>query len=93
MASAAQSRSVRIDRSGDDQVIRIPQEFELQGDEATITQDADGRLIVSPSEEIINARRHAKLLTLTELMDSWEPLGEEDAMPEIEDLPPEPVEL
>jgi hypothetical protein len=31
--------------------------------------------------------------TVTELLDSWEPLSDEDAMPEIEDFPPEPFDL
>jgi hypothetical protein len=31
--------------------------------------------------------------TLTELLDSWEPLSDEDAMPQIKDYPPEPVDF
>ncbi len=30
---------------------------------------------------------------LRELLNSWEPLSDEDAMPEIEDFPPEPFDL
>jgi hypothetical protein len=35
----------------------------------------------------------AKKPTLTELLDSWEPLEEKDALPLIEDYPPEPVDF
>ena len=35
----------------------------------------------------------AKKPSLTELLDSWEPLSDEDAMPEIKDYPPEPFEI
>jgi antitoxin VapB len=31
--------------------------------------------------------------SMTDLLNSWEPLSDEDALPEIEDFPPEPVDL
>jgi antitoxin VapB len=83
MASAVQSRSVRIFRNGRSQAIRIPREFALPGNEVTITRDRKGRLIVEA----------AKRPTLTELLDSWEPLTDQEAMPEIKDYPPEPVDF
>jgi antitoxin VapB len=83
MGSAIQSRSVRLFRNGRSQAIRIPREFALPGQEATISRDRKGRLIVEA----------AKKLTMTELLDSWEPLDEKDAMPEIKDYPPEPFDL
>jgi antitoxin VapB len=83
MATATQTRSVRIFRNGRSQAIRIPREFALPGNEATITRDSKGRLIVEA----------ARKPTLRELIDSWEPLSEEDWMPEIKDYPPEPVDL
>ena len=83
MGSATQSRSVRLFRNGRSQAIRIPREFALPGTEATITRDRKGRLIVEA----------AKRPTMTELLDSWEPLDEKDAMPEIKDYPPEPFDL
>ena len=83
MGSATQSRSVRLFRNGRSQAIRIPREFALPGNEATISRDRKGRLIVEA------VRRP----TMTELLDSWEPLDEKDAMPEIKDYPPEPFDL
>ena len=83
MGSATQSRSVRLFRNGRSQAIRIPREFALPGNEATISRDRKGRLIVEA----------VKKLTMTELLDSWGPLSDEDAMPEIKDYPPEPFDL
>jgi hypothetical protein len=45
------------------------------------------RPIGQPEEKSPNAP------SITELLDSWEPLGDEDAMPEIDDLTPEPFDL
>jgi antitoxin VapB len=83
MGSAIQSRSVRLFRNGRSQAIRIPREFALPGNEATITRDRKGRLIVEP----------VKKLTMTELLDSWGPLSDEDAMPPIDKLTVEPFDL
>ena len=83
MPMATKTRSVRLFRNGRSQAIRIPREFALPGDEATIYRDKRGRLIVEP----------IKRPTVTELLDSWEPLSDEDAMPFIEDFPPKPFDL
>jgi antitoxin VapB len=83
VATTIQTRSVRIFRNGRSQAIRIPREFALPGDEATISRDRKGRLIVEASRKP----------SVVELLDSWEPLGEDDAMPQIEDFPPEPFDL
>ena len=55
----------------------------MPGEEATITRDERGRLIVEA----------AKKPSLLELVRSWDPLPDEDAMPEIKDYPPEPFQL
>jgi len=83
MGSATQSRSVRLFRNGRSQAIRIPREFALPGNEATISRDRKGRLIVEA----------VKKLTMTELLDSWGPLSDEDAMPPIDKLTVEPFDL
>ena len=86
MAGTTQTRSVRIFRNGRSQAIRIPREFALPGNEATITRDRKGRLIVEAATTP-NPRDLVKLLR------SWGPLSDEDAMPPIEDFPPEPFDL
>ena len=83
MGSAIQSRSVRLFRNGRSQAIRIPREFALPGQEATISRDRKGRLIVEA----------VKKLSVTELLDSWGPLSDEDAMPPIDKLTVEPFDL
>jgi antitoxin VapB len=83
MAAPTTTRSVRIFRNGRSQAIRIPREFALPGEEATITRDGQGRLILEA----------AKKPTMTELLNSWDPLPDDEALPHIEDYPPEPVDF
>jgi antitoxin VapB len=69
-------RHVRLFRNGRNQTIRIPREFELEGEEALIHKEGD-RLIVEPI-------RKGRLLAL---LASLPPLSE--PFPDIdEDLPP-----
>ena len=69
-------RHVRLFRNGRNQALRIPREFELEGEEAIIHKEGD-RLIVEP---IRKGRLQALIVTL-------EPLTE--PFPDIDDeLPP-----
>ncbi len=69
-------RHVRLFRNGRNQALRIPREFELEGEEALIHKEGD-RLIVEPI-------RKGRLLAL---LASLEPLTE--SFPDIDDdLPP-----
>ncbi|MEW8627693.1 MAG: AbrB/MazE/SpoVT family DNA-binding domain-containing protein [Candidatus Thiodiazotropha sp.] len=73
---AKSERHVRLFRNGRNQALRIPREFELEGDEAIIRKEGH-RLILEPV-------RKGRLLAL---LDSLEPL--DDAFPDVdEDLPP-----
>ena len=68
-------RHVRLFRNGRNQALRIPREFELEGDEAILRKEGD-RLIIEPV-------RKGRLLAL---LASLEPMTEE--FPDIdEDLP------
>jgi antitoxin VapB len=69
-------RHVRLFRNGRNQALRIPREFELEGDEAIIRKEGD-RLIVEP----IRKGRLLALLTTLDPLD--EPFPDVD-----EDLPP-----
>jgi antitoxin VapB len=72
---AQPERHVRLFRNGRNQALRIPREFELEGDEAIIRKEGD-RLIVEPI-------RKGRLLALLATM---EPLDE--PFPDVvEDLP------
>jgi len=69
-------RHVRLFRNGRNQALRIPREFELEGDEAIVRKDG-GRLIVEPV-------RKGRLLAL---LGTLEPLDE--PLPDVdEDLAP-----
>ncbi len=74
-------RHVKLFKNGRNQAVRIPREFELPGEDAIMRKEGD-KLIIEPAP---------KRKSLLELLDEWEPLDEE--FPEIEDLPPEPVDL
>ncbi|MGN6470672.1 MAG: antitoxin [Rhizobiaceae bacterium] len=77
-------RTASLFRNGRSQAVRIPKEFEFEGDEVRISRDDAGRLTIEPI---------TKKPTLLEVLATLEPLPEEDWMPEIEDFPPEPVDL
>ncbi len=73
-------RHVRLFRNGRNQALRIPREFELEGDEAIIRRDGD-RLIVEPM-------RKGKLLAL---LGTLEPLEEpipdvDEGLPSLDDV-------
>jgi antitoxin VapB len=76
----AQHRRVRLFRNGRNQVVRIPVEFELPGDEVIIHRDGD-RLVIDPV-------RKRGLLALLKTM---EPLSED--FPEIDDPVPTPTRV
>jgi len=78
----ATERLVRLFRNGRNQALRIPREFEMEGDEAVIHREGD-RLIIEPV-------RKGKLLAL---LATLEPL--EESFPDIDEtLPPlDDVEL
>jgi len=75
-------RHVRLFRNGRNQALRIPREFELEGDEAIIHKEGD-RLIVEPV-------RKGKLLAL---LATLEPL--EETFPDVDEtlLPLDDVEI
>lgn len=77
----APERRIKLLRIGPDQVIEIPPEFELPGEEAMIRKQ-DHRLILEPA----SPRK-----SLLELLNSLEPIADE--FPPIDDLPPYEVEL
>ncbi|NTE89294.1 antitoxin [Agrobacterium rubi] len=73
----------QVFNNGRSRAIRIPKEFEFEADQVEISMNENGDLLVHP----------VKKRSLLELLASLEPLSEEDWMPEIEDYPPEPVDL
>lgn len=73
----------QVFNNGRSRAIRIPKEFEFEADQVEIRMDAKGDLVIHP----------LKRASLLELLATMEPLAEEDWMPEIDDFPPEAVNL
>ena len=65
-------RHVRLFRNGNNQALRIPKNFELEGNEAILRKDGN-RLIIEP----------VKKTSLLMLLASWKPLAED--LPDIND--------
>ncbi len=79
-APVSDDRHVRLFKNGRNQALRIPRDFELPGNEAILRREGN-RLIIDPVQ-------HRSLLAL---LATWAPFEED--LPEIGDLPPEPVDL
>jgi len=77
----ALERHVRLFRNGRNQALRIPREFELEGDEAILRKESD-RLIVEPIK---------RSSTLAEVLARLTRLDEN--FPDIADPPARPEEL
>jgi antitoxin VapB len=73
-------RHVKLFKNGRNRAVRIPREFDFPGDHAIMRKEGD-KIIIEPVPK----------KSLLELLDTLEPIEEE--FPEIEDLPPEPVEF
>ena len=73
-------RHVRLFRNGRNQALRIPREFELEGEEAILRKEGD-RLIVEPV-------RKGKLLALLHTLDPLtEPFPDiDDDLPSLDDV-------
>ncbi|MCB1763559.1 MAG: AbrB/MazE/SpoVT family DNA-binding domain-containing protein [Gammaproteobacteria bacterium] len=69
-------RHVRLFRNGRNQALRIPREFELEGDEAIIHKDGD-KLIIEP----VRKGKLLALLTTLEPLDETFPDLDEDLLP------------
>ena len=74
-------RHVRLFRNGRNQAVRIPRDFELDGNEAIIRKDGK-RLILEP----VSAKNR-----LVELLKTLEPIQEE--FPEMKDPPTEDEDI
>jgi len=73
-------RRVKLFKNGRNQAVRIPREFELPGEDAIMRRDGD-KLIIEP----------APAKSLLAILAHLQPIDE--AFPEIEDRPPDAVEL
>lgn len=70
---SATHRNVRLFRNGRNQALRIPREFEIDGDEAILHKEGD-RLIIEP---VRRGRLLAVLSTLEPLEDTFPDIDED----------------
>lgn len=78
-------KEISVFRNGRSQAVRIPKEYEFDTEKVLISKDADGTVHLRPK---------IKKLSLLEVLDrlaAQGPVGED--FPEIDDPPPEPVDL
>ncbi|HUO12021.1 MAG TPA: hypothetical protein VMU37_04615 [Caulobacteraceae bacterium] len=73
-------RHVKLFKNGRNQAVRIPREYELPGHDAIMHREGD-KLIIEPSPAASLLAVLAKLRPI------------EEPFPEIEDRPPDPVDL
>lgn len=78
----ATKKIVHVFKNGRSRAVRIPKEFDFEGDEVEMTRNDDGQILLTPVQ---GARG------LLDALSKMEPLDEADWLPEIEDLPPEPI--
>lgn len=74
-------RHVKLFRNGRNQSVRIPREFELPGTDAIMRKEGD-RIVIEPAKRRTSLREY--LATATPI---------DEPFPEIEDFPPDPVEI
>ena len=77
----------RIFMNGRSRAVRIPSDFELEGDEVIISQEQNGLITIEPVKKKMTPRE------LIEWLRSQPPLPEDEWLPEIEDLPLRDVDL
>ena len=76
----SRERRAKLFRNGRSQAVRIPREFEFNGDEVLMRMEGTC-LVITPT----------KPKSLAAILDSLEPIDEE--FPAIPDAPPDPVDL
>jgi antitoxin VapB len=72
---------VHVFKNGRSRAVRIPKEFDFDGDEVEVTKNKNGDILLHP----IKAPR-----TLAEVLARMEPIPEEEWFPEPEDYRPQP---
>ncbi len=76
----------QVFKNGRSRAIRIPKEFEFEGDQVEISKDDNGNLLIHP----------VRSLSLLEVLATLEPLGEEDRFPDLDNdnlLPLDEIDL
>ena len=86
LSTPSRPKEARLFRNNRSQAVRIPVEFELPGDRVLIHREGS-KLIIEPVIRPTN---------IVELLAEWRkeaPLGPEDQLPVIEDMPAHPEDI
>lgn len=86
LPTPSRPKEAKLFRNNRSQAVRIPVEFELPGDRVLIHREGS-KLIIEPVTRPTN---------IIELLAEWRkeaPLGPEDELPTIEDLPAKPEDI
>lgn len=76
-------REVSVFRNGRSRAVRIPVDFEIDGDSVLMSQDENGVIHIRPK------RKQKSLIEVLDWLAQQEPID----FPDVEDYPPEPVDL
>ncbi|MDQ6433654.1 AbrB/MazE/SpoVT family DNA-binding domain-containing protein [Mesorhizobium sp. LHD-90] len=82
---AAREKEASVFRNGRSQAVRIPKEFEFDTEKVLISRDEDGTVHLRPKP------LKKSLVDVLDWLAQQPPFDEK--MPEIEDFPPEPIDL
>lgn len=82
---ARREQRARIFRNGRSRAVRIPKEFEFEGDEVTIRKEPDGSLTLVPDKRVKSPRE------IVEWLRRQPPLTAED-FPDIDDSDMKPLD-
>lgn len=82
-----QEQRVRVFHNGRSRAVRIPKEFDFEGDEVTIRREADGTLSIVPDRQQMTPAEFALWLRAQSF------IGEDEDFPAIERLPSRSVDL
>ena len=85
LGSDQKVQKVSVFRNGRSRAVRIPKEFDFGGDEMLMRQEHDGTLRLEPVRKRLSPKE------LVDWLRSQSPIEED--FPEIEDFPPDPVNL
>jgi len=71
----------RVFRNGRSRAVRIPKEFEFEGDEVTIRQEADGTITLVPDRKQMSPRELVEWLKAHPAEDDFPEINDDDMLP------------
>jgi antitoxin VapB len=85
LGNERKEQRVRVFKNGRSRAVRIPKEFDFGGDELLMRREADGKLTLEPVQRKLSPKELVEWLRMQPSL--------EENFPDIEDFPPEPIDL